>query len=208
MKISELLEAPLPSDWDDAIYNPNVSFKKRVDYAKQMALKLGSGSSRIAFEIPYEGRKTVLKVAKNKKGVAQNKAEYDILTDGYYSKLEIFIPCIDADERGFTWIHTEYASKATVSGFVKECGLTPDQLVNYATNQNRHKYKSAARWEHTYDESNINYESPLINDMIELAHSDMIDIHDCSRIANWGIYQGQYVIIDAGFNDDTKKLYS
>jgi len=38
-----------------------------------MAKRLGGGSSRVAFLIDYQGRKTILKVAKNNKGLAQSQ---------------------------------------------------------------------------------------------------------------------------------------
>ena len=66
------LEAPLPPDWDKEQLNLRQTFKNRIKYAVSKAQRIGSGSSRVAFIIPYEGRNTVLKVAKNLKGLAQN----------------------------------------------------------------------------------------------------------------------------------------
>ena len=74
MRIKELLleSPPLPEDWDKDIFNERVPFKTRIEYAKARAEQVGKGSSRVAFVIPYQGRKTVLKVALNAKGMAQN----------------------------------------------------------------------------------------------------------------------------------------
>lgn len=93
MKIREIIsEAPLPDDWDKAVYTPQTSYKKRIDYAVAKAQKLGKGSSRTAFTVTYEGRPTVLKVAHNIKGMAQNEAEAELLSDGYLSGIGIMIP--------------------------------------------------------------------------------------------------------------------
>jgi len=107
-------EAPLPPDWDDTVYYKKNSFKKRLDYALERAAKIGSGSSRVAFVIEYEGRPTVIKVAKNAKGLAQNEAEYTILNDWYVRDMGIVIPYIDHgedDQGNITWIQTELAEK-------------------------------------------------------------------------------------------------
>ena len=60
------------------------SIKAGITKAVQEAIKLGSGSSRIAFEYndPKHGL-TVIKVAKNEKGFAQNNTELNILKDDY-----------------------------------------------------------------------------------------------------------------------------
>lgn len=114
MKISELLnEAPLPPDWDSNVFTPDNTYKKRMDYAAARAQKLGRGSSRTAFEIEYQGRTTVLKVAHNIKGMAQNKAEANILDDWSVEQLGITIPIIDYDNAHDSpvWIHMEKLRK-------------------------------------------------------------------------------------------------
>ena len=129
-----LLEAPLPDDWDKDIYNDRIPFNKRVQYAKDRAAKIGTGSSRIAFKIPYQGRDTVLKIAKNKKGMAQNEHEVQALSDYYLNKIGITIPMIDYDEQSATptWIHVEMARKATKADFKKHTGGTIEDLMAYA----------------------------------------------------------------------------
>jgi hypothetical protein len=107
-------EAPLPDEWeqDQMQVRKGTTFQSRIQYARQMAQRLGTGSSRIAFVIEYQGRPTVLKVAKNRKGLAQNREEASILDDGYLGQLDIVIPLIDYDtESGqeVSWIHTEMA---------------------------------------------------------------------------------------------------
>ena len=131
-----IVEAPLPPDWDpSAMQQRNTSFKSRLQYALDRAKKIGTGSSRVATVIDYEGRPTVLKIAKNIKGLAQNNVEADILSDGYARQLNILIPIIDYDEqnREPSWIHTEMATKATekqLCNIIKCDNLS--QLINMA----------------------------------------------------------------------------
>jgi hypothetical protein len=207
MKLHELIfETPLPDDWDKEIYDPRVPFKKRIAYAKAMASRVGQGSSRIAFKIPYQGRDTILKVAKNRKGVAQNEAESDVLNDYVIDQIGIMIPMIDHDENGFTWIHTELATKVTLAQFKAACGGSPDDLVEYAARRFPNDYKKRG-YTGTSQIKNINPEADLTERFIEYVGNYIPNISDYVSINNWGLYNGNIVIIDVGFNDDVQQLY-
>ena len=58
-----IMEAPLPDDWDHSTYTHGKSFASKLKYATDRASKVGTGSSRVAFLIEYQGRQTVLKIA-------------------------------------------------------------------------------------------------------------------------------------------------
>lgn len=198
-----LQEAPLPDDWDKNTYNEKNSFAKRINYAKERAKRLGGGSSRVAFKIPYEGRDTVLKVAKNVKGMAQNEHEVDALNDWYLRGLGITIPMIDYDTEGSkpTWIHLEMATKAKMSDFKKQTGGEPADLIKYALKITGRKGNS---WG---DASVINEDSEVVQAFVDYAGSYDHPLGDYANLANWGIYQGRLVIIDIGLSDDIYKTY-
>jgi hypothetical protein len=212
MKVSELLlEVPLPADWEKSVYTPRTSFAKRVQYAKERAQKIGGGSSRVAFEIPYEGRPTILKVAKNKKGMAQNEYEAQMLYDYYVRDLGITIPIIDYDEEHEppTWIHTEKASKMTPTLFKKHFnGLTPQQvmeMVYYMIGRARTNISPE-----TVDQyEQIMESNETISSLVDLVGNYDIAGGDFGRLANWGLYNNRPVIIDIGAsNDIVKQHYS
>lgn len=208
MKIQSLLEAPLPDDWDSAMYNERVPFSRRVKYAQERAKKIGSGSSRVAFVIPYQGRDTVLKIAKNAKGIAQNSEESTLLNDWYLSKLNIVIPMIDYDEANSepTWIHTEFANKIKNSDFKRICGVGLEELIAYCDSTSGRRTKSLSY--RSYDFSKINEESDFVQSMVDfIGNYTHIPVEDLMRLANWGMYQGRPVIIDIGYTDDVVKLY-
>lgn len=195
-------EAPLPPDWDKKIYTPQTSYKKRIEYAVARAQKLGKGSSRTAFTVTFEGRPTVLKVAHNAKGMAQNEAEAKLLSDGYLSSLGILIPIIDYDEEHQQpiWIHTEQAQKATQKQLcdIMKCGKL-EWLVNAA------KFAQTGRGQDhkeditkLYGEDGLEIFHEWVDALQELAQFDIL-LDDFSRAANWGIYAGNPVIIDVGF---------
>lgn len=211
MKIIEILsEAPLPDEWDKQVYTPQTSYKKRIEYAVARAQKLGKGSSRTAFTITFEGRPTVLKVAHNQKGMAQNEAEAEVLSDGYLSGLGILIPIIDYDEEHQQpiWIHTEQAQKASQKQLcdIMKCGKL-EWLVNAA------KYAQTGRGQdHKDDVTKLYGEEALetfiewVDALQELAQFDIL-LDDFVRPANWGMYAGSPVIIDVGFTQTVGQQY-
>lgn len=206
MRIKELLqEAPLPDDWDKDIFNERVPFKTRVDYAKARAEQVGKGSSRVAFVIPYQGRKTVLKVALNAKGMAQNDEEARLLEDWYIQKIGNVIPLIDYDERNSrpTWIHTEYATKITQKQLERYFGNIPMyQITSYLDKMSgKSRYGGSELPEKVLENENFQ----MLQDLV-LNYS--MPAGDLSRKANWGLYKGTPVIIDLGYTDETAKLYS
>lgn len=210
-------EMPLPADWDPAQYGRGTTFKQRLAYALERAKKLGTGSSRVATTIEYQGRPTVLKIAKNQKGLAQNSVEADILSDGYASQLGILIPIIDYDEqnREPTWIHTEMAQKANPKQLCALLGCDNlDQLVNMAwaiTGKKRYvgNYQDYVTFlrQRGVAEEQIERMTDYANTLADLNSSFDVELGDFTRAANWGIYNGKPVIIDVGFNSNVLNQY-
>lgn len=200
-----LSEAPLPDDWDGAMYNERVPFARRVKYAQERAKRVGAGSSRIAFVIPYQGRDTVLKIAKNKKGMAQNAVEAQNLEDWYLKDMGITIPLIDYDEQNETptWIHTELATKAKDSDFKRLTGLTLSEVIDYAEITSGRKRVRDNPYAGKVDEENEFLQS--MTDFV--GNYTHIPTNDLRALRNWGIYNGHPVIIDIGLDDDVASTH-
>lgn len=202
----ELLESPLPDDWDGDMFNERVPFAKRLRYAMDRAQKMGTGSSRVVFEIPYEGRATILKIAKNAKGLAQNEVEVQALDDYYLKQLGIVIPVIDYDEKNNrpVWIHVEKAGKAKDSDFVRACGGKLNDLMQFAARSHGRNERFGG------DENKVDPDSDLAMSLSDYVGSySHVPMGDLSRLANWGIYNGSPVIIDLGLDSDVlQKHYS
>ena len=204
MKLADILqEAPLPDDWDKDIWDEKVPFKKRVEYARKRAKQLGIGSARIAFEIPYKGRDTVLKIAQNHAGVAQNKVEVEMLTEPHLKSMNIAIPIIDYDERNSspTWIHMEKAKPLKQSVFSKLISLpgvkaTLRDLVFFA--MGKKLKKSVKKYEDL-----INTKSGFVKKFLKLVMLyDDLEVEDFNIIENWGMYKNNPVIIDIGLTTE------
>lgn len=201
-------EAPLPPDWDPQQYKQQgTTFKSRLAYALERAKKLGTGTSRVATVIEYQGRPTVLKIAKNQKGLSQNSVEADILNDGYASQMGILIPLIDYDEqnREPSWIHTEMATKVSEKQLSNLMGIQNlKELVNLASAiAGKTKYFTYNGLIDTmrregFTEQQIDTASEYATKLVELDSFFDLALGDFARLANWGLYQGKPVIIDVG----------
>lgn len=168
-------------------------------YAKERAKSIGRGSSRIAFEIPYEGRKTVLKIAMNGKGLVQNEEEANLLSDYYVRSLDITIPIIDYDESSehrVSWVHTEFAEKMKSIKALEKFfgGVSIYDITNYLNNRTG----ELPEWIHENE-----YFSSLQNLIINYN----LPANEYTTASNWGLYKGKPVIIDLGFTRRTKELY-
>lgn len=206
MKFQDIFESPpLPSDWDADIFNERVPFAVRVRYAKERAQQLGVGSSRIAFEIPYQGRSTVLKIAKNRKGAAQNEYESQMMNDYLLEQERIIVPIIDHDERSSqpTWIHVERAEKARNGDFIRATGgLGLNDLMRYINVAiGRVRGNTEEMW------PDIDPENEFISGLAFLTGNYDIALGDIGRTTNWGIHRGRPVIVDIGASTEIIKQY-
>jgi len=218
MKLYEIInEAPLPPDWDASELGAKNSFERRLMYALDRAEKLGTGSSRVAMTIEFEGRDTVLKVAKNKKGLGQNDAEVSILNDGYARQMGILIPLIDYDKEhsSIHWIQTEKADPITSKKHLEKLiGVSSMEhlvgLAEFMEGNRKHPYMIPGSFYRTaqrdsgFNDAQIDASMDLAREIAELKRSYEVVTEDLSRYQNWGIWQGKPVIIDIGF---TRPVY-
>lgn len=215
MKLSDAItlnEAPLPDEWDKDMYNERVPFAQRVRYAQERAEKIGTGSSRVAFMIPYKGRPTILKISKNRKGAYQNEVEAEVMSDGFHGRSGVTIPLIDYDERNSmpTWIHTERADKIRSQSQLETllsqfyAGITGDGKVKlYALEQYLKEMKGQRPnfSLSSQDERDAVSENVFIQRLLALVMDYDLAVGDILRPANWGVYRNQPVLIDIGANE-------
>jgi hypothetical protein len=214
-----LTEAPIPDDWDSQKINTSNTSKKKnfrviIDSILEKAKKLGAGTSRIAFEINQPGfEHTVIKVAKNEKGLAQNRLEAEITSQSYYSHV---VPnLIDEDESSSTyertgsplWIQVEKATKASPKDIRKYLGISEIySLEGYF----RRNSQQSARYNfgiNNEKDRDILNENERIQDMVSLMNDYDLASADLGRLANLGFIDGELVIIDTGASNDIIKTY-
>ena len=216
MRANEFInEAPLPPDWDPSQFQRGTTFKSRLAYALERAKKIGTGSSRVAMLIEYEGRQTVLKVAKNAKGLAQNDIEASLLNDGYIRQLGITIPIIDYDKANNQpmWIQTELAQKANEKQLcnLMKCQSLSDLMYAakvYGGDEPRKTWQNVVdAMPVTFSESDLETLEEYASSLAELKHNFNVELGDFRRAANWGLYKGKPVIIDIGLTKDVYQQY-
>lgn len=186
----------LPSDSDDlktvlANLAGLETYNARKKYAERNLKHLSSGSSRIVYLTP---QKTIIKLAKNDKGIAQNQAEANPEMKSKY--LNQIISCA----KNFAWCETHYLEKITESEFEQMTGLKFSDfgdslrfgLKDVSGNKEIEKPENFEK----VSKSDIYKELKDIGEKFKLLPGDI------ARISSWGSKDGRPVLIDAGLTRD------
>ncbi len=208
---NELLEMPMPADWDKSVFTPKTSYAKRIKYAAERAAKLGRGSSRSAFLITIDGKESILKVAHNVKGLAQNEVEVGILADHYAKSLDIMIPLIDYDQEHERplWINVERAQKVSQIALCKilKCEELSQIVIFAAAMIGQMKPYGGVdpitkAVSDKFGETGLETFEEYAEKLAELGSSYDVQLRDFSSAGNWGLYNGHPVVIDVGLNSE------
>lgn len=167
------------------------TYNARKKYAERNLKHLSSGSSRIVYLTPS---KTIIKLAKNDKGIAQNKAESNPQMKSKY--LNEIISCA----KNFSWCETHYLDKITEKEFEEMTGLKFEDfgdsirfgLKDVSGNSDAEKPENFEK----VAKSDIYKEIKDIGEKFKLLPGDM------ARISSWGTKDGRPVLIDAGLTRD------
>lgn len=106
-----LLDEDYPDSFNMGEFKTLTSYKKRIAYCKEHLKRLGAGSSRIVFLIDDD---KVLKLAKNRKGLAQNMNEASISNSEWHE--EYVAKVLDYHQEDL-WIEMELAKKLRKGDF-------------------------------------------------------------------------------------------
>lgn len=190
------------------------SYSARVRYCQQRLQKIGNGSSRVVFAVDDE---KVLKVAKNKKGIAQNQEEMQEWRQNYY---DCFAKVYDASEDGI-FLEMQAARRAKNSDFKRLTGYGFDVMcawIQYTTSlympTNRPNYRDK-----NFDKL---FETPEWQEGLEsynlfsAIHAYLCDTctesyGDFTRLSSWGVVsengEERLVLIDFGLTDEIYDEY-
>lgn len=200
-----LNEVNYPQGFEIEKFKNISSFKARLQYAEEYLQKLASGSSRRVFKVDDE---TVLKVAMNSRGLAQNEAEIDMFYRSRDYLQHIFAKIYDDDPK-YTWLLSEYAPRAKNSDFIKYIGVDFEAFSQYIryniTSQTSNKQVSPPNL--TEEEMEILSDSDFAHDVCESTTSFNMDMGDLLRIASYGVTKDGLVLIDYGGSKDVIDQY-
>lgn len=207
----ELEEAAYPSNFNMEEFKLLTSFAARVRYCAERLPRLGSGSARIVYKID-EG--TVLKLAKNGKGIAQNEIEGG---DYYLRNMDLFPEVYDCDDN-YLWIEMQMARRAKPSDFPRLCGYNFKTVCEWVRRCSYRARGERNGYHQIFDEDD--FLSKLRNGDLELfsqledyigSYLDGRATGDLQRLSSWGVIRDEHgerlVVIDYGFNEEVFNDY-
>ena len=219
----EVSEANYPSSFSIDDFKKLPSFRQRVEYANKTLKRISSGSSRIVFEVDEH---TVLKIAKNRKGIAQNELEIEMSDDYYLNDIGLMAKIFEKDEENFMWLEMEKASKLTEKKFKQLTGKPfyfLEKFIFYFVKKysNRFKLFPSASEQEVQDAIGENELFPETNygvkfftqvkNYVSNYTPDISTIQDMRQMSTWGTVKRdgkeEIVIVDYGVNDEIINTY-
>lgn len=165
---------------------------KQILFLKQKGKVVGEGSSRRVYLLDQN---TVLKLAKNEKGLAQNKTEVesfkDPLTNGLVTKIYDY-------SMDFRWLISEIARPiSNMQEFGKLLGENAEDFF--------HEFSSMVEFYFSDEGEEINTDeisNPLLGKLMDLVIKNETLPADLKKMDSWGkTADGRLVLIDYGFTD-------
>ena len=206
-------EMAYPSVFNMDEFKSLTTFAARIRYCETRLQRLSSGSSRIVYKIDDE---KVLKLAKNKKGIAQNRVEGG---DYYKNSIGCFAEIYDVDDN-FLWIEMQLARKAKLSDFKHLTGYDFNIMCQWIYNCRSRYTRGGYGCDKSYDSifNSEEFEEGLENysifaDIQEyLCNYQLESVGDLTRLNSWGVVNDEYgqeklVIIDSGLDDNVMSTY-
>lgn len=206
-------EMAYPSNFNMEELESLPSYAARVKYCQQRLQKIGSGSSRIVFAVDDE---KVLKVAKNKKGIAQNLEEGARWKQNYYCFANVY----DQSDDGI-FLEMQAARRAKPSDFKRITGYGFDVMqywIDYThslytrnrwqtrMNNPYQKLFDSDEWSEYLDDYNV-----FSGIHQYLCDAQLEAVGDFKRISSWGVVtengEENLALIDFGLSDEVFKDY-
>ena len=165
------------------------TYTARKKYAEDNLKHLSSGSSRIVY---LTKNKTVIKLAKNSRGEAQNEVEAN---PKMHSK---FLNKVLNSSKSHVWVEVPFLVKITENEFKEMTGLPFvdfEQAISYGLkNVSGNSDKKQPKNFKEVEKSEIYKEMKRIGEDFSLLPGDL------GRISSWGKKDEHPVLIDAGLN--------
>jgi hypothetical protein len=172
------------------------TYAARKKYAEANLEHLSSGSSRITYLTPD---KTVIKLAKNDRGLAQNKEEVAANSKCNSKYLNKVLKNVS----NYYWIEVPFLDKITEKKFKEMTGIDFDDFGEAL----RYSLRSISG--NTDKEKPSDYEeitkSDLFKEISDIGKKLDLMPGDLARISSWGVKEGNPVLIDCGL---TKKVFA
>lgn len=203
-------KSKLPGGWDKRRFNTKLSYEKRVRYATDRATKIGSGSSRSVFEIREGRKRTALKIAVTRAGVAQNRIETNPTIHSRYNRILVPLIGYDKNSRSPIWAQFEKVKPLKKSIFKKVTGFYFSQFVDavyYAVKKTRRRTSISGHTPLKTVERILSSNSKFFKLIVDMTLEFKLEPIDWRKESNWGIYKGRPVLIDFGYTEKVAKKF-
>lgn len=200
------LSEDFPASFNKEEFYKLRSFAERIRYCSEHLPKIAAGSGRVVFLIDD---KTVLKLAKNPKGVAQNLQEAQIGGDNYFKSIVAEVFDYDQDDK---WIISEHAKKLTPTRFKELTGVdvkTAGYYLKHRDWENKPKRTGeSSPFKGMISNTNIDdlHNNQFLADIVEMMFNYNIIAGDFDRLSSYGEVnregQAMVVLVDYGLSDE------
>lgn len=203
--IESLLGEDYPTNWNADEFSKLTTFAQRKQYADSHLQKISSGSGRIVYKIDDQ---KVLKLAKNKRGVAQNEAEIEMSKISYFSDMVAKI--FHYDENNL-WNEMELARKVTPAIFKKIVGTDVNAFDAYLKNWDAEVNSRKPILTVSPEDTEILNNSDFVHDVRQFMADSNIQVGDLGRLSSWGLVDREgyetMILIDYGLTSDIYNSY-
>lgn len=202
MGLIENIHEEYPTSFNIEDFKKLKSFNQRIQYCEQHLQRISSGSSRIVYKIDDE---KVLKLAKNKKGLAQNESEIDYGTEYY---LEGIVAKIFEYDENWLWVEMELARKITESEFKRISGFNFNDFAAAINNYHYGRENFRGGFEMEVDPEIVSemWEDEFVYGIFQYLGNYPVPVGDLKRLSTYGIVkrdgQDTIVLIDYGLTND------
>lgn len=203
--IQQDIDEDYPSSWDVEHFKTLKSFNQRKEYCHKHLTFIKSGTGRMVFKIDDE---KVLKLVKNKKGVAQNEVE--ISYSNYHDLIGLVANIFNSDPN-YLWSEMELARKVTTSNFESIVGVT---FKDYSNALRYHHDYAIMNGKNRLDKPNNMdemWENDFVNQMFQFMVSYDLPVGDLTRTSSYGVVSrdgvDDIVMIDYGLSSDVYSSY-
>ena len=206
--IKKDIDEEYPMSWNIDEFKKLNSFNQRIQYCERNLQRISSGTSRIVYKIDDA---KVLKLAKNKKGLAQNEIEVgfskDYMWDGIVAKVFNY-------DNNDLWIEMELARKVNPKKFFELVGFTFDDyckaILFHAEEQKpKSKYSIQLTKPNNYQE--MWDDNEFMYSIFDIIGSYDFPAGDLCKLNSYGLVNrnghDDIVLIDYGLTNDVYDSY-
>jgi hypothetical protein len=204
-KFKNFLLEMYPENFSFEEFNNIRSYNGKLKYATERLRKISSGSSRVVYQVDNE---KVLKIAKNKKGLAQNETEADWSKDAYDVTAKVFETSPD-----FFWVEMELAKKLIPSRFkqLTKISIQDMQTAMSVLRERMRPIRNLAPAKLTPESEKKLYENEFYLDIERFVADYDMETGDFGRLNSYGevIRDGEakVVLVDFGVSQQTWNDY-